>query len=1447
MMGTHMDDMEDELGLPVQQNVKPMAKKVSKPSAEEQAPQKKRKASEVTEAPRVSDKATKTSKSAATSKSVPAKTAKPQKKNKKAIEESESDSEEGAVKDPEEEERELTEPKAKKARSAKPAAKTVKAAFKPAQVLADDFDEEDDIMSLSAFHAQAPVAKPQSAPAKKTAPAHKPPTKAVPVIAPAAEPASLAEKPVTPAADARKTVAKPMKKVESAEKQKNVESTEKKRTAEVPTKASPPAPSAPKTPVSATNNDNSKELQKLKEAYEDLQRRHHNLKELRTTDAERLRLEEKNRADARVAALEKRVELLTKDANINKEKYESLKKTHKEVEAELQAALMKLSSSEANSSTASSSPELMPKSLKKKVNGVAIQTEKIGEEPATSKMVPMETYKNVQRERDEAVKEAKEARKLCREFYDREAQYVHELAHHDTELVKKDALIKQLKEEVTGLTGSMAQMKSELSSTQAKLEEANKAPPTSTTDDRYLLNLERMVKFFEDLTGVTIQSVEESVRTLEEDDDEDEDEEEEDGDEIEKARRRSIRRRSSAAASLLKKKVEKEPIQEAVIQHRCVQRGPRGVIHYSIATPIESDKPESICTYTHHFAKPPPGKDGNKESTATMGPLPDFLAGEMGFTRKKLEIPVIMATFKSTIASACVVYLLALTSTTAQVITNSTNPGTPWTGTGTYWALFRSTADQTQCWDAQSFAEGSRVVLKPCNSRSFTQVFSMTSPAAGAVTMALVGRSQDLPGVTITLCVELGEDNVVEMRPCRRGNGRQVLFNLPNEIRFTTPIVTSARSICVGPTIVNGVGNTFGIVNPCNVGSAVNEQVTDLPIYFEPAGGVVTLATNSGNCIDATNPLQLVTRPCSITNSYQRWYHQWGQIRNVGSGQCINAAQSDGSALATTALPLSMSPCNIVPTPTQMLFLTRLVPQRNSFYFVNAESMECVYEVNGNVLLGTGLCDPRNNVLGNIEPMLMPNAGKFIPSVNNAQCQGFRTRMEFRDMTPAGKDEFFNGLALLQKTTSVMGNWNRFVDYQALHSIGRGYYHNQAQFLPWHRYFLMVLEKDLQTVLNNPNFGLPYWAWELDSTDWFRPEKGILSPDAFGTTGRNNPNGCVTDGRFRAENTDGQCLQRYFKQDGGHVRGGAQIYSEDFMYALMLNTTYGNFEAFRSTLESVPHGSIHQFVGYFQTDADDSPFGTMVSISTSTKDPTFWLHHNNLDRWFKYRQKLYPAQAMQYDGTRNYPARFNGNARPDLPAALTNIMPGFNVEVRVGMSLEIGDFCYKFQPSKNALQVVTPAFNGVLLRKRQEAGNGTTTSPSGGVNGTAVVITTPQDPVPAVTKPPPEKVKSVLDRIDTATNSVETDVNPQKHFERPPPRDLPAPLDERFIKAMGHDVAAFRKMEAEALKNLLRVRNETDKVLEKYFGTTFNETNYVVNAAATKLAVAHIVTGTKVE
>jgi tyrosinase len=61
--------------------------------------------------------------------------------------------------------------------------------------------------------------------------------------------------------------------------------------------------------------------------------------------------------------------------------------------------------------------------------------------------------------------------------------------------------------------------------------------------------------------------------------------------------------------------------------------------------------------------------------------------------------------------------------------------------------------------------------------------------------------------------------------------------------------------------------------------------------------------------------------------------------------------------------------------------------------------------------------------------------------------------------------------------------------------------HGGPAFLPWHRLMLAGLEKQLQRVLNDSNFGLPYWDWSIDASLIGGPQSSLLWQDRADTMG----------------------------------------------------------------------------------------------------------------------------------------------------------------------------------------------------------------------------------------------------------------------------------------------------------------------------------------------------------
>ena len=190
--------------------------------------------------------------------------------------------------------------------------------------------------------------------------------------------------------------------------------------------------------------------------------------------------------------------------------------------------------------------------------------------------------------------------------------------------------------------------------------------------------------------------------------------------------------------------------------------------------------------------------------------------------------------------------------------------------------------------------------------------------------------------------------------------------------------------------------------------------------------------------------------------------------------------------------------------------------------------------------------------------------------------------------------------------------------------------HSGPAFLPWHRLMLLLFERQIQRVLGDPNFGLPYWDWSIDGDlpPAQQPSAPIWSAGVLGGSGSPIGSGpfqppafrvmIVSDaaGRLRQANRG---LQRAVGIDEASLSTSAQVATA------LRQTRYDaapfnrGSAQFRNRLEGWSpfglHNRVHMFVG-----------GDMEPAS-SPNDPAFFLNHCNVDRiwesWMARRGRAY--------------------------------------------------------------------------------------------------------------------------------------------------------------------------------------------------------------------------------
>jgi tyrosinase len=237
----------------------------------------------------------------------------------------------------------------------------------------------------------------------------------------------------------------------------------------------------------------------------------------------------------------------------------------------------------------------------------------------------------------------------------------------------------------------------------------------------------------------------------------------------------------------------------------------------------------------------------------------------------------------------------------------------------------------------------------------------------------------------------------------------------------------------------------------------------------------------------------------------------------------------------------------------------------------------------------------------------------------------------------AARDAFIRGVKLLKREVLQPGRPSTYDLFVVWHHrtmmrmtppgnpAGRNAAHRGPVFLPWHRLMLIALERQLQRVLGDPDFGLPYWDWAADGD---RPpteqrQSPLWGPSAMGGSGDPVATGPFAfdagdpeSWRVRVETTltgglraVDRGLRRSLAADVSTLPTSAQVRSVASVTpydTAPWDATSGSFrnrlEGWRPAGDVHLHNRVHVWVG-----------GDM-GLSTSPNDPVFYLNHANVDR-----------------------------------------------------------------------------------------------------------------------------------------------------------------------------------------------------------------------------------------
>jgi len=274
-----------------------------------------------------------------------------------------------------------------------------------------------------------------------------------------------------------------------------------------------------------------------------------------------------------------------------------------------------------------------------------------------------------------------------------------------------------------------------------------------------------------------------------------------------------------------------------------------------------------------------------------------------------------------------------------------------------------------------------------------------------------------------------------------------------------------------------------------------------------------------------------------------------------------------------------------------------------------------------------------------------------------AETTTLRVRREIGDLEksfPAELDLFRRAVAAMTSSAAGKSAWERNAEIHAAHcGVGPGAeIHRTIRFLPWHRAFLWMTERNLQHAVGSEQVALPYWHWPV--------ARGV--PGSFRSGALSHPRANLHLGA-----ADYQYAQAMDSTDR-YVGELETVSGRTVVRQIGFGGYPGDFAL--SALEGTPHGSVHNRIGNDTTAGVQHDMG---NIRWSPRDPIFFGHHGNLDRlWEIWRG----AAGSKQRGTEPW----TDSAFANASFSFFDLSTGLTRPVRLVETRDLAELGYRYAP-----------------------------------------------------------------------------------------------------------------------------------------------------------------------
>ncbi|KAJ3205823.1 hypothetical protein HDU67_008621 [Dinochytrium kinnereticum] len=361
-------------------------------------------------------------------------------------------------------------------------------------------------------------------------------------------------------------------------------------------------------------DSSSNDIHTLKEQFADLEKRFDRLRKLRMTEPEELLDKLKKASSRRAAVLEAHVETLGREND--------------RLRAELESARKEVGK-DRHPKTSNPSTQISLFSTSSQTDGIVSDDGNMNIDPISKeeRQDLVEKCRKAQEDRNELAAAARMITEERDALKDKVQELEDALEGISKEKDNNQKAIQFWKDKAGSMNTELSTIRKQLSSTQSELSIQSANALKRVSEERYLLQMERMIRLYEEMTGITIQSTEQSTRPLDESDEEDADDEE-DGEHAFDRRLSTISNRRKSMRNFREERdaPQSPPVEDCLV-YRCEQKGYLGVLQYTISTPLSCTT--GRCGYSLIQNRPNPG--------ISQPDLPEFLAEDITFDNNILS------------------------------------------------------------------------------------------------------------------------------------------------------------------------------------------------------------------------------------------------------------------------------------------------------------------------------------------------------------------------------------------------------------------------------------------------------------------------------------------------------------------------------------------------------------------------------------------------------------------------------------------------------------------------------------------------------------------------------------------------------------------------------------------------------------------------------------------